>query len=154
MATARILAYSHVVQIRAPYRRAFVEALKAALPAGTRWWDADEKVWEAERRHLETIVRLARDFYTQVLVDEFDDEEDAGPKRHRRESRGQAHREAPGGANGQAATSPWAALQRFMRPTDYAALRRILAKRYHPDTGGDAAAMTEINQLFDKLGAK
>lgn len=146
MATARIYANEDVVIIKAPFRADFVDDLKALLPRHKRYYNPEDKTWETHPEYLEEVIALARRYYTNVLVDEFEafEAQEEEPR-----SKGKAEPKAEP-KNG----DPWMAIKQFMTKDAYKSLFRLLAKEHHPDKGGDGEKMKAVNTLFEKLGVK
>lgn len=162
MATANIYASEKLVIVKTPYYNgAFVEDLKDAVPPRARWFNENDVTWELLPQYLETVTALARDYFTDVIVDYFtgvfdyedvlEAEEEEGPrqdqKHYRKETRTPPPQAEP--------TGVWGRLRGLIDDEDLRMIRRLLAKRYHPDTKPkDPNKMALINKLFDEMGLK
>lgn len=131
MSTATLVRQSDgSAHLYTPYDKAFVDALKARMPAALRRWNKPGKYWTIEGAGIVMAVAIVLKFY--------DDIEDI-PAVHIRST--------------VIAVSPHAALHLTedaplgLVETAY----RWLAMEHHPDRGGSTRAMQEINAAFGAI---
>lgn len=111
--------------------QSFIAALKSNIHQRSRKWDANRKCWLL--RDADPVIALLRSF----AIDFDCDDAAAEPERPKRLTVDDAYRilylqpDAP----------------RFIVDAAY----RALAKHFHPDVGGDTAAMQRINAAVEVL---
>lgn len=117
------------IHIRAPFNASFVEYLKQ-YPKSKRRWDPAKKIWEIEYELLDSVLDLVGRFYADAI------NVNTGKDRVATEVRG---------------SDAWSKLRSVLTASDLSYLHKILAKKYHPDIGGDAKKMSTINRCFEDL---
>ncbi len=123
-------------ELRFPYDAAFIERLKAAVPAYARSYDPTGKVWTVMPPYVDVAAQLMLATFADVEI------EDLGESGRRSSDRDR-----------HAGEDPWVILH--LRPTAppelVIAAHRCLAKLHHPDRGGTTAVMQEINAAAEAL---
>ncbi len=116
-------------ELRFPFDRLLVDALKAEIPVHARTYDPDRKVWTVTPAYVAVAFRLMHLTFADVEI------EDLGESGRRSSDR------APH------AGDPYRTLH--LRPTAppelVTAAHRCLAKLNHPDRGGDHDAMLAVS---------
>jgi len=116
------------VIICTPYLAEFVEALKNEIPKEYRAWNPDSKTWYIEPRYAKLAEMLLHEWFETV--------EESG-----------SNRESP----------DWARVLHVQpdAPLEVVeAAYRALSKIYHPDLGGDAEKMRELNEAVKEAREK
>jgi hypothetical protein len=118
-----------------PYCPRMLEDLKAAIPFRYRDWDPTHKVWTIDPAYVHVAI--------DVLLRHFPDAE--VPRR------GRIHTTAVRPAGG-----PFAVLHLLPTapPELVDAAFRCLAKKAHPDVGGDAATMRQLTEAHEALSRR
>lgn len=122
-------------ELRFPYDAAFIERLKAAVPAYARTYSPESKTW--------TVVPAYTDVAARLMLATFADVEIEGP--------------GPGRSS-DADRVPHAGdayvvlhLRETAPPELIVAAHKCLARLHHPDKGGSTATMQVINAAADAL---
>lgn len=115
-----------VLCARFPYKQSAIDEFRVKIPKGKKAWNAEDKLWEFS---VETI-----DLVVDILTRNFDDVIDLT----------QAASTSTVVVSGDPLLS-------LLDKEDLQAIHRLLAKKYHPDRGGDAGKMARINQIFSLL---
>lgn len=116
--------------LRSPFDRDFVEALKLAIPAPYREWSAEKKTWYIHEEYDETLIHVV---------------ESRGGKVIDKRPQGAALAVIPGPLQAACTllcVSPDAPL------TVAEAAFKALARRHHPDVGGDTEMMQRLNNAL------
>lgn len=124
------------VTLTFPFHRPLIENLKLHIPASFRSYDAERKAWTVEGSMAGIAVNLVRAVYPMVTIIPY-----------------RAADEPP-------APTPIRSVDRAFRvlhllpsapPELIEGAYKIIAKRVHPDRGGDAAAMRALNEAVALL---
>ncbi len=164
MSSCKLEVSGDVLVVNSPFKRGFVEGLKAIIPGGERYWDRDGKVWEVNPDYLDEVIHLAQRFFTDVFVDEVEEvgtvERGQGASKdaimigllqdHVKKLKlriANLESEAMRGSS----TGDWVKLKGYVSNKDLHKLHKALALTHHPDKGGDEAKMKVVNGLMDNL---
>jgi hypothetical protein len=122
-------------ELRFPYDAAFIEQLKAVVPAHARTYDPTVKSWTVMPAYVDVAARL--------MFATFSDVEVAGPARGRSSAADRAPR----------AGDPYVVLhlRETAPPELIVAAHKCLARLHHPDKGGSHEAMLAINAAAEAL---
>lgn len=133
-----------VAVVNTPFRKDFVEYLKASIPHEYRAWDAERKVWRVSPPYGPTAARVVKMYYAGAMIDpppgpKFREDPDPVWPRYQPASCGcsEAHRTL-----GVCATAPKEVI---------AAAYKALSKRLHPDAGGSDAEMLKLNAAYEQV---
>lgn len=129
VATLRYLPNGLMLALEAPYNRDFLSTMRASIPTKKRIWDGDDKTWYVVRDQFDKLCHLLDQYYDETLLLDFPAQE--------------------------VSASSWAKLWLVEgAPLDVVrAVYKVLARKHHPDVGGDASAMQTINDAYrDILG--
>jgi DnaJ domain len=124
--------------LESPYNADFVEALKAYVPYRQRRWVPDDKKWWFQSDVIATVEYLCDRYYgSYVHVGRAGKEE----KSHQNTRTPNAQPDA------------YATLHLLpSAPSEVVtAAYRALAKKFHPDHGGDDERMKQINLAYERL---
>lgn len=119
------------IHVRTPFDRAFIDALKALVPASDRRWDNDEKIWKVAAAWANELEPLVTRFYGPPTILEPEVVVVAAPA-------GAAH-------------DPFGALLRLAGDDALKRIYRQLAAELHPDRGGSPERMIELNQAWEQI---
>ena len=111
---------------RLPYNQKAIDEFREKIPKGKKAWNADDKLWEFSVETIDVVV--------DILTRNFDEVIDLT----------QAVPTASVVVSGDPLLS-------LLDKEDLQVIYRILAKRHHPDRGGDAEKMARINQIFSQI---
>lgn len=122
------LGYPEWLTISCPYEPHFVKALKREVDSAYRWWDKDSKLWHIRSAFIKEVLPLCRQYYEEVECRVNVKEVLASSKVNVFE-------------------------QLFKRITPQYADRiyKSLAKVVHPDLGGDADLMKQLNEAYQMV---
>lgn len=109
--------------MRSSYNEAFINFMKAKIPANQRRWDGVEKVWVFHPDALPALRDIIPSFYAGIKV--------VGVQR-------------------QIPATKFDRLMQKLSLKDKQAIYILLAKRHHPDAGGDRETMALVNEVFEK----
>ena len=141
-ATARYTMRNRV-SISCPYDYDFIGALKDAIPSRYRSWSPEYKTWAVfdNIRLTEVAVEILLAYFPDAEIEEWEEPV------FRRSS-------PPPPPPPPLTTDPDFAVLHLLPtapPSLVAAAYRTLAKDYHPDMGGDAEKMQQLNNAMDRL---
>lgn len=108
---------------RFPYQREVIEEFKLSVPKGKKSWNPEDKVWEFSVETLEVVVGILEKFFK--VVDLTRETSYLPSKVEAKDT-----------------------LLSILDTEDKKRIYFLLAKKYHPDTGGDEKKMAEINMIF------
>ena len=111
---------------RFPYKQSAIDEFREKIPKGKKAWNAEDKLWEFSVETIGIVV--------EILARNFDEVIDLT----------QATTPSQTVVSGDPLLS-------LLDKEDIQAIYRLLAKRHHPDRGGDAGKMAKINQLFSQI---
>lgn len=176
MATAKLTYRNARVRVETPYVGAFVEALKAMVPAHYRSWQAYDKVWIIYAPYVSEVRRLTLTYFD--TVEEINvaerDASTAQEQREKQEREAEAERRRQeydragfyeGNFNDFFNRRNTRPPNPFAAGDDYAVLfvspdapREVVFASYkslalvnHPDRGGTTEAMQKLNAAFDNI---
>lgn len=115
-----------VLCARFPYKQSAIDEFREKIPKGKKSWNAEDKLWEFSVETIDVVV--------EILTKNFDAVIDL----------------TQATAPSQVVVSGDPLLS-LLDKDDIQALYRVLAKKYHPDRGGDADKMARINQIFNQI---
>ena len=127
VASLRIASNDIFIIVEAPYDAGFTETLKASIPQKKRLWDANDKAWYVVKDQLDKLTHILDQYYDETILLGFPQQDmatDAWGKLHLTQG------------------APIEVIQ---------AVYRVLAKKYHPDHGGDVEKMKVINAAYKEL---
>lgn len=150
------------------YDAGFVSDIKTVVPPEHRHWDADEKVWYVGQNYASEAIRLSRKYWPYLDTTRYDQRTNGGydPFTRRSQSRQRGYQWASFNFGGQSSGAGWsqspppstghpALAKMHLLPTAppevVKAVFRALAMLYHPDKGGSAEQMRELNEAYDQL---
>lgn len=107
--------------MRASHNEAFINAMKKYIPTTQRTWDQQEKAWLFHPQALPELKRLVPIFYAGFQII---------------------------GVQKSLPVTKFDQLMNKLTTKDKQALYVVLAKRFHPDTGGDPETMILVNSCF------
>jgi hypothetical protein len=119
------------INVRTPYDKDFVAALKNRLPYGARKWDGDQKVWQVDPSYDTELMAVLETYFEEVNVIE--------------QEQPQIVAALDTGAD------PYAALLRFASDETLKKCYRMVALDVHPDRGGSSDSMTQANMAWDAI---
>lgn len=162
MSIARIQVYNESISVKVPFRRRWVEELKVEVPQGYRYWDDGEKIWEIDIEFLDDVIDLCRRHFSEVEVVEEEEKPGKVSKTSGEASKWKATarllqaeieklqsqlKKSP-----QPQSNPLNKIYSLMGKEELSALRRALAKKYHPDKSkGNQDKMKTINDIIDNM---
>jgi hypothetical protein len=111
---------------RFPYKQSVIDEFREKIPKGKKSWNADDKLWEFSVETIDVVV--------EILTRNFDEVIDL----------------TQAAAPSQVVVSGDPLLS-LLDKDDIQTIYRVLAKKYHPDKGGDAGKMARINQIFGQI---
>lgn len=117
--------------LRFPYDRLMVDTIKQVVPPRSRAWRPEGKYWTVDHPFAERMVVLLRQRFGDVLID------------------GEAVTTTP--IRGTDRDFAELHLLPSAPPDLVQVVYRHLAKRHHPDTGGDTATMQRLNDAYSAL---
>jgi hypothetical protein len=122
-------------ELRFPFDRLLVDALKAEIPAHGRSYDPDRKVWTVTPAYVAVAFRLMHLTFADVEIEDI------------RESGRRSADRAP------QAGDPYVVLhlRETAPPELVTAAYRCLARLHHPDRGGSTATMQAINAAAEQI---
>ena len=124
-------------RISVPYHEAFIDFLKATVPAGKRAFDPSTKIWTFEESYLQLIETAAKAIWSPTEINIV--------------TRAQTAQNLPATAT----ASPLASMcEQFVRALPYEAAKKayqIAAMQLHPDRGGSAEQMSLLNVSWSRL---
>lgn len=127
VASLRLADNDVFIIVEAPYDAGFTETLKASIPQKKRIWDANDKAWFVVKDQLDKLTHILDQYYDEVILLNFPAQVTA--------------------------TDAWGKL--FLingAPIEVIqAVYRVLAKKYHPDHGGDVEKMKTVNTAYKEL---
>jgi hypothetical protein len=105
---------------------------------------------------LKEVEALAVDYFDYVSIAKEDDADLIAQLKACKERIGKLEEELrqakmAGSANYQNGDA-FREMVSLLTSEDYKGIYRVLAKRFHPDTGGSHEKMLKLNQLFERLG--
>jgi hypothetical protein len=115
-----------VICARFPYKIKVIEEIRKKIPKGKKSWNPTDKIWEFSVEAVNLVVQIMTENFQKVV-----DLTQAAPP-------------MPISQNG---SDP---LLSLLDEDDVQRIYKLLAKKYHPDTGGDSDKMARINQIFTK----
>lgn len=116
-----------IICARFPYKEKVIGEIRAKIPKGKKSWNPDDKIWEFSVETIDVVV--------EILTENFDKVIDLT-------------KEVPELPYIQNGTDP---LLSLLDKEDIQKIYKMLAKKYHPDIGGDADKMARINRIFTKM---
>lgn len=127
--------HGHQVAVTFPFDRILVERLKTEIPAYARTFVPETKEWIVEATYAARAVRL--------LQEHFPD------------ARGvNAPHQTPSSASDRDVEYATLYVIPDAPPEVVKAAYRALSKLYHPDRGGDGAAMQRINEAYSQIESR
>jgi hypothetical protein len=140
-----ICEYMGDIYISTPYHAEFITDLKYAVPSYARRWDKEKRLWSVGASHYQSVVRLLnKHFGGYTKVDPADMGVAFGESRQRQS---QSSSKMPELADAYATL--------YLIPNTpleiVTAIYKYLAKKNHPDMGGDTATMQRINVAYDAI---
>lgn len=124
------------IKVRSAYHRELTPAMnqdfKDRIPHGLRRWEPDEKVWKFDPSYSEILMEILERWFDKVDVLETN----APP--------------APAPVLA-ADTDPIAKMIKLCPDTVLPKVYRTIAAALHPDAGGDANKMSELNSLWAQI---
>jgi hypothetical protein len=121
--------------LKTPFDRDFVEALKLAVPAPYREWSPEKKTWYIDHAYDETVIHLV---------------ESRGGRVSDKRPQVAATAVIPGPLQ-EACTLLYVTPDAPLYVAE--AAFKSLAKKHHPDVGGDTETMQRINHAWDTFKA-
>lgn len=127
VASLRLADNDVFIIVEAPYDAGFTETLKSSIPQKKRLWDANDKAWFVVKDQLDKLTHILDQYYDEVILLGFPQQS--------------------------IATDAWGKLYLTQgAPIEVIqAVYRVLAKKYHPDLGGDVEKMKQINAAYKEL---
>lgn len=113
-----------------PYDEKVIKEIKDRIPTGKKMWKSETKIWEFSVETIKEIVSILEAHFEKV-IDLTKEEQQVVLQ---------------GGVKD--------LLLNLLDADDKKAIYRILARKYHPDAGGDGKKMSEINAIFQVNGEK
>lgn len=111
------------VVMRSSYNSGFIERMKQEIPPNQRRWNGIEKVWCFHPDALAKLKQLVPEFFAGIKII-------------------CVQKQIP--------ATKFDRLMAKISQKDKQAIYILLAKRYHPDSGGDRETMALINEVFEK----
>jgi len=115
-----------VICARFPYKVEVIDEIRSKIPKGKKSWNPEDKVWEFSVETIEVIVGILQGHFDEVL---------------------DLTQATPPLPPTSISSDP---LLSLLDEEDIKKIKQMLAKKYHPDVGGDAKKMTKINEVFNK----
>jgi hypothetical protein len=149
-------AFGYIVT-ETPYSSEWVQAVKHCIPSTDREYDGETKMWTFPGRYYECIKHLVETFFGNSYIDSAADKVSERQNTAWRDKFDSFAYQPPPRADQStaSATSRTAYATLFVTedapPEIIRAAFRTLAKMHHPDQGGDADKMTEVNAAYQKL---
>ena len=127
IASLRLTPNNLFIIIEAPYDAGFTDTLKQSIPMKKRTWDNNDKSWYVCTDQLDKVTHILERFYDETILLDFPAQD--------------------------IATDAWSKLFLIQgAPIELIqAAYRILAKKNHPDVGGDPEKMKVINVAYKEL---
>jgi len=129
IASLRLTDNDLFIIVEAPYDAEFTDTLKTSIPTKKRIWDANDKAWYVVKDQLDKLTHILDQYYDEVILLNFPAQD--------------------------LTTDAWGKL--FLVPGAPIELiqsaYRFLARKHHPDVGGDVNKMKEINLAYKELMA-
>ena len=127
VASLRLTENDVFVIVEAPYDADFTETLKASIPMKKRTWDNNDKAWYVVKDQLDKLTHILDKYYDEVILLGFPTQD--------------------------LATDAWGKLFLVQgAPIELIqAAYRIMAKKHHPDVGGDPDKMKDVNAAYKEL---
>lgn len=122
------------VKVRAPYQASFVAYAKMFSPSKRRYLK-EANIWEFEYELLPEVLKLLRKFYSDVITLNINEDKYKAQEQYEAVSTNDA----------------WSNLYKLLDKADLDIVYRALAKKNHPDIGGNKIKMASINEVFNKL---
>lgn len=119
-----------------PYNRPFIEQLEIEVPAYARGYDSETKSWLVDAAYAPWVIHLCRQHFPNGRID-----------------RGEPARAEPRRESGLSSVYSMLHLLPDAPPELGTGAYWILAKIHHPDRGGNAVRMGQINAAHAKIGA-
>ncbi len=140
--TPRIWAADGWIKCKTPYDEArtplFASKLKAAINWKLRQWSPSERVWLVDPSCLDTLKKLAKEYFPDVIM-----------------MNGTPDAAASGGmASDPVEASTYGMMANVLRAASSEALKKVyktLAVDLHPDHGGDNDTMRRLNTAWDRI---
>jgi len=138
--TSRIWAENGWIKFESPYDKEltplFIEELKQRIFWKRRQWSPSEKVWMVDPSELDTLVEVARKYFSFLSVDGAKDNSNASHTCNIEDD------------------GMYETISNLLRSASTDSLKRIyriLAVDFHPDRGGDGDTMRRLNTAWDKI---
>lgn len=127
VASLRLADNDIFIIVEAPYDAGFTETLKQSIPQKKRLWDGNDKAWYVVKDQLDKLTHILDKYYDETILLNFPVQDTA--------------------------TDAWGKLYLVQgAPIELIqAAYRVLAKKHHPDTGGDPEKMKQINVAYKEL---
>lgn len=113
-----------IICARFPYKDKVINEIRLKVPKGKKSWNPDDKVWEFSVEAIDVVVAILTENFDKVI----DLTRPAPPM--------------PVSSNG---GDP---LLSLLDEEDINKIYKMLARKYHPDMGGEGDKMARINQIF------
>ena len=113
--------------LEAPYDADFTQTLKESITTKKRLWDNNDKQWWVHKDQFDKLTHILDQFYDETILLDFPTQD--------------------------VATDSWSKLYLVTgAPIELIqAAYRVLAKKHHPDAGGDVEKMKELNLAYKEL---
>ena len=127
IASLRLADNDIFIIVEAPYSAEFTETLKNSIPQKKRLWDANDKAWYVVRDQYDKLAHILDKYYDETILLNFPTQD--------------------------LATDAWGKLFLVQgAPIELIqAAYRVLAKKHHPDMGGDPEKMKQVNAAYKEL---
>lgn len=119
------------IHVRTPYHPKFIEALKTEIPWSSRKWSKEEKVWLVDPAYLDELITVCEPFFDVSVL----------------EPEPEVVVMLPADAGG----DPYSTMLRLASPDLCKKIYRLIAAELHPDRGGDASKMTDLNLAWEAI---
>lgn len=116
-----------VICARFPYKEKVIAKIRAEIPKGKKAWNPEGKIWEFSVETIDVLIKILHEHFDQVL---------------------DLTHPAPPMLTSQNGGDP---LLSLLDEEDINRIYKVLAKRHHPDVGGNPNLMAKINAVFAKF---
>lgn len=119
-----------IICARFPYKEKVIAEIRAKVPKGKKSWNPDGKIWEFSVETVDVVVKILTENFNNVV---------------------DLTRPETPMLTSQNGGDP---LLSLLDEDDINKIYKMLARKYHPDMGGEGTLMAKINQLFSKVREK
>jgi hypothetical protein len=118
--------------VRTPYDKEWIAELKIDIPYAGRKWDADQKLWKVDPAYLDDLIDVTEKYFDVSVINPNPEPEvvmiSAG-----------------------AETDAYSRMLKLASPGLLKKVYRLIASEIHPDKGGPAHGMVELNAAWDEI---